>query len=133
MKFLPIPGYPNYRISQDGEVKRQTGPEKFRTVQSTWDANSHYRIIALWKDGQRQTHMLHHLVAAAHGLSIADAKRYIYGGYELKPGARDRVRETLAKQVEEWMKEKETYHDEILYYQEFLRQLSTETGNKYKE
>lgn len=31
------------------------------------------------------------------------------------------------------MKEPETYHDEILYYQEFLRQLSTETGNKYKE
>lgn len=53
MRFLPIPGYPNYQISQDGEVKRQTGPEKFRTVQSTWDNNGHYRIITLWQDGHR--------------------------------------------------------------------------------
>ena len=50
MKFLPIPGYPNYRISQDGDVKRQTGPEKFRTVQSTWDNNGHYRIADAAED-----------------------------------------------------------------------------------
>lgn len=133
MRFLPIPGYPNYQISQDGVVRRQIGPEKFRTVQSTWDNNGHYRIITLWQDGHRQTYMLHHLVAVTHGLSVGDAKRCVYGGYELKPGARDHVRETLARQIEEWLKEPETYHDEILYYQEFLRQLSTETGNKYKE
>lgn len=72
-------------------------------------------------------------MAVTHGLSVGDAKRCIYGGYELKQGARDHVRETLARQIEEWLKEPETYHDEILYYQEFLRQLSTETGNKYKE
>ena len=133
MRFLPIPGYPNYQIREDGCIRRKIGPDKWREVKATWDSNHHYRIVALWENGIRSTHMLHHLVAAAHGLSLADAKRCIYGCYHLTPGVRDHVREALAQQVEKWMQDPDQYHDEILYYQEFLRQMSTETGNRYEQ
>ena len=65
------------------------------------------------------------MVEAIHALRVRGAPAIgIFAGYCLY---------VLARQVEEWMQDPDQYHDEILYYQEFLPQISSETGNHYEQ
>lgn len=61
-----IQGYPNYQISNMGNVKslnyNNTGKEKMLKPSKTWDD---YLMVVLYKDGKCKMHYVHRLVGQA--------------------------------------------------------------------
>lgn len=61
--FVPITGYNNYDVNEDGVVVRRSNNGKCSYVKATLDSNKRYKVVTLWKGSHRKTFMLHNLVA----------------------------------------------------------------------
>ena len=58
--WCPIPGFPNYEISDDGRVRNvRTGKEKKRTI------NNGYEVVNIWHQNKSKLMLVHRLVAMA--------------------------------------------------------------------
>ena len=87
------------------------------------------RYIALWKNGNRKTFMLHKLYAEAFYMSENEACRRLYKGFIGYGQAVQNVKDILLKNLSDLEKEQsigENRHDEILYIQQFLDELKND-------
>ena len=57
-----IKGYPNYLISENGEVINKSRQRRLRTTISSWG----YERVGLYKDGKTKVFLVHRLVAEAY-------------------------------------------------------------------
>ena len=66
IKWAPIEGFPNYRVSNQGQVKSlgndKTRKEKILKPQPN---TMGYHIVTLWKDGKKKPFLIERLVATA--------------------------------------------------------------------
>lgn len=130
-----IKGYEGlYEINENGALRRVegTGSDGRRVAGHAVAASravNGMRYIALWKDGQRKTFMLHKLYAAAFQVSESEACRRLYGGFEGNIQAVQNVRNILLHNLHSLEKEHAVgtdRHDEILYMKQFLYELKND-------
>lgn len=130
-----IQGYEGlYEINEDGVLRRMEGTSfdgrrVSRHVVLPSRAMNGMLYIALRKDGQRKTYMLHKLYAAAFQISESEACRRLYGGFSGNEQAARNVKNILLGSLRSLEKEHAAgtdRHDEILYIKQFLNELKTE-------
>lgn len=131
-----IKGYEGlYEINENGVLRRMEGiGSDGRRVSAHVVASSRavngMRYVALWKDGQRKTYMLHKLYAAAFYVSEKEACRRLYKGFSGNVQAVRNVRNILLHNLDSLEKEHaagNSRHDEILYIKQFLDELENDT------
>lgn len=134
-----IKGYEGmYEINETGTIRRMEGTgSDGRRVSSHLVSSSRavngMQYIALWKEGQRKTYMLHKLYAAAFQVTESEACRRIYGGFIGNAQAIQNVRNILLHSLHTLEKEHEVgtdRHDEILYIKQFLYELKNDGAYK---
>ena len=117
-----------YEINENAVVRRVEGKgidgRKVTThVVVSSKTRKGTRYIALWKNGNRKTFMLHKLYAEAFYMSENEACRRLYKGFIGYGQAVQNVKDILLKNLSDLEKEQaigENRHDEILYIQQFL-------------
>ena len=127
-----IKGYEGlYEINEDAVIRRVEGTgsdgRKISThVVSSSKTRKGTRYIALWKDGDRKTFMLHKIYSDAFYISENEACRRLYKGFSGNATAVQNVKEILLHNLTELEQEQaggEDRHDEILYIKQFLEEL----------
>lgn len=127
-----IKGYEGlYEINEDASVRRVAGEgTDGRRISSHMVLSSRTskgsRYIALWKNGERRTYMLHGLYAEAFHITKKEACRRLYQGFRGDGKAVRNVRQILLKNLDELERSQaagEDNHDEILYMKQFLEEL----------
>lgn len=127
-----IKGYEGlYEINEQAMVRRMSGTASdgrrtsaHRVLSSKTAKGTDY--IALWKDGERRTFMLHKLYAQAFYMSEKEACRRLYYGFRGDGQAVENVKVILMnnlKELEEREAAGEDHHDEILYMKQFLEEM----------
>ena len=120
-----------YEINENAVVRRVEGKgidgRKVTThVVVSSKTRKGTRYIALWKDGNRKTFMLHKIYAEAFYMSENEACRRLYKGFIGYGQAVQNVKDILLRNLSDLEKEQsagENRHDEILYIQQFLDEL----------
>lgn len=119
--FVPITGYNNYEVNEDGVVVRRSSNGKCSYVKATLDSNKRYKIVTLWKGNHRKTFMLHNLVAENLGIPVDVVKRHLYEGYSINNlKAKENVKSWVRSKLCECCEDKDVFHDEILYLKKIL-------------
>lgn len=119
--FIPITGYNNYSINEDGVVMRRSSNGRCSFVKATLDSNKRYKIVTLWKGSHRKTFMLHNLVAENFGIPVDVVKRHLYEGYSINNStAKENVKSWVRDKLYKCCKDQDTFHDEILYLKKIL-------------
>lgn len=130
-----IKGYEGlYEINEEAVVRRVEGNRADgRSVTEHEVASSKTRkgtrYIALWKDGGRKTYMLHKLYAEAFFMAENEACRRLYKGFIGYGQAVENVKNILLKNLSDLKEEQnrgENRHDEILYMEQFLKELKND-------
>lgn len=127
-----IRGYEGiYEINDEAVVRRLSGrcadgrrTSTHRVMSSPTAKGTRY--IALWKEGERKTFMLHKLYAQAFCMSEKEACRRLYQGFSGDEQAVNNVRKILIndlKDLEAIEAAGENRHDEILYIKQFLDEM----------
>lgn len=127
-----IKGYEGlYEINEQAMVRRLCGEKSdgrktstHRVMSSSTAKGTQY--IALWKQGERRTFMLHKLYAQAFYMSEKEACRRLYQGFRGDGQAVQNVKEILLKNLndlEQLEASGNDRHDEILYIKQFLDEL----------
>ena len=126
MIWLNIDGYDGaYKLSEKGELIRITahGP---RIIKSC-EASNGKLCVTLWKNKKRKVFMLHNLYADTFNVSINDAMRIIYEGYEGNSASKDNVKNWLLSKISECEQNIHrgvNMNDEVLYLKGFLKQIN---------
>ena len=123
-----------YEINENAVVRRVEGKgidgRKVTThVVVSSKTRKGTRYIALWKNGNRKTFMLHKLYAEAFYMSENEACRRLYKVFIGYGQAVQNVKDILLKNLSDLEKEQsigENRHDEILYIQQFLDELKND-------
>ena len=134
-----IKGYEGlYEINENAVVRRVDGTgidgRKVSThVVVSSRTKKGTRYIALWKEGNRRTYMLHKLYATAFHMSENEAIRRLYRGFIGNGEAIHNVCGTLLQSLKLYEKEQEegmNRNDEILYIRQFLEELKADMEEK---
>lgn len=130
-----IKGYEGlYEINENAVVRRMAGRgSDGRRISSHVVASSKTRkgtrYIALWKDGDRKTFMLHKIYSDAFYISENEACRRLYKGFSGNATAVQNVKDILLKNLTD-LEQEQTLgtdrHDEILYIKQFLEELKND-------
>lgn len=132
-EWRDIPGYgDSYEMSTSGNVRRKDGYGSdgrrvtAHYVVPTYDCNRHFKMVALWKDGNRKGFLLHKLYALTFGVSEKDAMRRVYHGFHGDPDAYANTYSILHRcmvSLKKEEKEGKDRHDEILFLDQFMDEL----------
>ena len=130
-----IKGYEGvYEINENAVVRRVEGRgSDGRRISAHVVASSKTRkgtrYIALWKDGDRKTFMLHKIYSDAFYISENEACRRLYKGFSGNATAVQNVKDILLKNLTD-LEQEQTLgtdrHDEILYIKQFLEELKND-------
>ena len=115
-----------YQISDKGEIFRVGRMNKGLVEVKAQPTQTGLKTITLWKNNERKIIMLHNLYAQTFGVSVEDAKKIIYDGFENSLEAKNNVRFWLMTKINECKDDEKqgiNRNDEILYLKSFLEQI----------